>query len=76
MHKFKIINRSYHLSVELQNQNPGTDLRTEMLTTGSGISKDEVDFFDQSGKDVEVRKLAPTEKFKHFWRYSIIDIAL
>ena len=71
---FKMINRSYHLSVELQN--PATDLRTEMLTTGSGISKDEVDFFDQSGKDVEVRKLAPTQKFKNFWRYSIIDIAL
>ena len=46
-----------------------------MLTTGSGISKDEVDYFDQNGRD-EVRKLAPTEKFKHFWRYSIIDIAL
>ena len=46
-----------------------------MLTTGTGSSKDEVDLFDQNGGE-EVRKLGPTEKFKHFWRYSIIDIAL
>merc|ERR1712119_268846 len=41
--------KSYHLRVELQNQNPRNDPSTEMLTTGTGSSKDEVDLFDQNG---------------------------